>query len=252
MGGRRTEPFANGDAAHAETPAPPASWILTRWTLPPLPGGAMIERLFTPTGLGSTLVLAFAPQGDAGPHVAHARQARVAGAARAAELEAARGDLARVIDARDLVMLSKEVAAAEKEAAVLEKKLAMARAGADLALADPAAPEASGAAQALRDAEEALRGGLHRRDELRSDLARRRQELAEAARESAEAAVSKTDKDAAAEIDTLLATIAARIAPELERLDAARRRGHGHPAARAQAIDSLVQTLVAEAEQGGA
>jgi hypothetical protein len=203
--------------------------------------------------MSPVLVLAFAPDGDASPAVSAARQAAVTREARNAELEAARADLARRLDARDLVMLSKEVAAAEKEAAVLEKKLVMARAGAgaDLALADPAAPEASGAAQALRDAEEALRRGLHRRDELRSDLARRRQGPSEAARDSAERAVSATDKDAAAEIDTLLATIAARIAPELERLDAARRRGHGHPAARAQAIDSLVQTLVAEAEGAG-
>jgi hypothetical protein len=241
---RRTEPSANG---HADAPA---SWITTRWPLPPIPGGAMIERLFTPTGIGGTLVLAFAPEGDTAPHIAHARQARVAGAARAAELATARAALARALDARDIPRLAAELVTAEKEAAVAQAKLSQARAGVELAAIDPAA--APGAADALQAAEEAVKRTQHRRDGLRDDLARRRLELAEAARGAVEQAVTATDKEAAAEIDGLLAVIASKISGELELLDAARRRGHGHPQLRAQTIDSLTAALVAGAEQGGA
>jgi hypothetical protein len=76
--------------------------------------------------------------------------------------------------------------------------------------------------------------------------------LAEAARDAAERAVAATEAGARAEMDALLAAVAGKIGGELERLDAARRRGPGHPQLRAQAIDQLVQALVGEAEQGGA
>jgi hypothetical protein len=242
---RRTEPSTNG---HAEAPAP--TWTPCRWALPPIPAGAMVERLFTPSSGSRVVVLGFAPDGDAGPQVAYARHAKVAGAARAAELEAARAGLARALDARDIPKLAAELAVAEKEAAVARARLAQAVAGAEVAEIDPSA--APGAAEALRAAEEAVKRSVHRRDALREDLARRRGELADAARESAEAAVTATEREAVAEIEAALAIVAGKIGAELERLDEARRRGPGHPQARAQVIDQLVQALVAEAERGGA
>jgi hypothetical protein len=238
---RPEEPSANGH----QPPAP--AWDLTRWTLPQL--GAVLEKMFTPTTNGSTIVLAFAPEGGDDPQAGVARQAAVAREARAAELAAARADLARHLDARDIPRLAGELSVTEKEAAVAQARLAQARAGVEVAAIDPTA--APGAAEALTAAEEAVKRTQNRRGSLRDDLARRRQELSEAAHEAAERAVRQTETSTRAELDALLATVASKISRELEALDAARRRGHPHPQLRAQAIGNLTAALVQEVEAAG-